>query len=90
MRTRAFRRHQARRHMWRRLKEDRNQHYDRLDCACWTDPKAMARFKEQPKLCNCWMCAHQRLWHGPRPQELKGLYHSARDLKEWQLSPRVG
>jgi hypothetical protein len=26
MRSRAFRRHQAHRHMWRRLKEDRNQH----------------------------------------------------------------
>ena len=30
MRTRAFRRHQASRHMWRRLKEDRNQHYNEL------------------------------------------------------------
>lgn len=46
--------------MWRRLKEDRNQHYDNLDCACWTDPKAMARFKEQPKLCSCFMCRNPR------------------------------
>ena len=30
MRSRAFRRHQAHRHMWRRLKEDRNQHYENL------------------------------------------------------------
>ena len=51
MRTRAFRRHQTERHMWRRLKEDRNQHYRRLDCPCWTDPWEMARFKEQPKTC---------------------------------------
>lgn len=60
MRTRAFRRHQASRHMWRRLKEDRNQHYNDLNCPCWTDPRAMARFKEQPKVCSCWMCRNPR------------------------------
>ena len=60
-RTRDFRRHQTERHMWRRLKEDRNQHYNALDCPCWTDGKAMARFKEQPKLfCRCWACSHER------------------------------
>lgn len=59
-RERAFRRHQATRHMMRRLKEDRNQHYNDLSCACWTDPKVMARFKEQPKLCSCWMCGNVR------------------------------
>jgi len=31
-RTIAYRRHQTQRHMWRRLKEDRNQHYDRQVC----------------------------------------------------------
>ena len=41
MRSRAFRRHQAHRHMWRRLKEDRNQHYENLQCPCLFDPKAM-------------------------------------------------
>jgi hypothetical protein len=47
--------------MQRRLKEDRNQHYGRLDCPCWTDPKAMALFKEQPKhngRCSC--CTNPR------------------------------
>lgn len=34
MRNRAFRRHQAVRHMRRRLKEDRNQHYNNLTCPC--------------------------------------------------------
>lgn len=58
--SRALRRHQAETHMRRRLKEDRNQHYNDLTCACWTDPKAMARFKEQPKLCSCWMCGNPR------------------------------
>jgi hypothetical protein len=53
MRSRAFRRSQVYRHMWRRLKEDRNQHYTDLTCPCWHDPKAMARFKEQPKTCSC-------------------------------------
>jgi len=60
MRTRAFRRHQIECHMWRRLKEDRNQHYRDLSCPCWHEPKAMARFKEQPKLCGCWMCRNPR------------------------------
>lgn len=60
MRSRAFRRHQTSRHMWRRLKEDRNQHYNDLSCPCWTDPRAMAKFKEQPKLCSCWMCRNPR------------------------------
>lgn len=61
MRSRAFRRHQTSRHMWRRLKLDRNQHYDQLTCLCWTDPKATARFKEQPKVngrCAC--CTNPR------------------------------
>lgn len=69
MRNRAFRRHQTIRHMWRRLHEDRNQHYDDLDCACYTDPKAMARFKEQPKLCSCWMCRNWRQNEGQTIQE---------------------
>ncbi len=60
MRTRDFRRHQTFRHMWRRLKEDRNQHYNDLKCACWTDPKAMAKFKEQPKLQQCYCCCNVR------------------------------
>lgn len=55
-RSRAFRRHQTDSHMWRRLKEDRNQHYNDLRCACWTDPKAMARFKEQPQVCSRGEC----------------------------------
>ena len=73
MRNRAFRRHQANRHMWRRLKEDRNQHYENLSCPCWTDRKAMAKFKEQPKLCSCWMCSNQRNHFGPTFQELRAL-----------------
>jgi len=80
MRSRDFRRHQAYRHMWRRLKEDRNQHYDQLDCPCWGDPKTMARFKEQPKSCAKPCCGSQRYWHGPRPQELRAIYFSIRDL----------
>lgn len=60
MRNRAYRRHQTNRHMWRRLKEDRNQHYEDLSCLCWTDKKAMARFKEQPKLCSCYLCGNER------------------------------
>lgn len=56
----SYRRHQTSRHMWRRLKEDRNQHYDNLSCSCWTDPKAMARFKEQPQVCSCPACCNLR------------------------------
>lgn len=69
MRSRAFRRHQANRHMRRRLKEDRNQHYNDLTCACWMDQKVMARFKEQPKLCSCWMCRNFRQNDGRTIQE---------------------
>lgn len=64
MRTRDYRRHQASRNMMRRLREDRNQHYRNLDCPCWTDAKAMARFKEQPKRCSCPGCANQRKFYG--------------------------
>jgi hypothetical protein len=60
MSKRALRRHQAQAHMWRRLKEDRNQHYDRLNCPCWYDKKVMARFKEQPKLQQCYCCCNRR------------------------------
>jgi len=57
---RALRRHQAETHMMRRLHEDRNQHYNDLRCSCWTDPKAMARFKEQPKQCDGECCRNPR------------------------------
>lgn len=62
MRNRAFRRHQAIRHMNRRLKEDRNQHYNDLSCPCWYDGKAMARFKEQPATCSSFCCGNPRRW----------------------------
>ena len=59
--------------MWRRLNEDRNQHYNALNCACWHDPKAMAKFKEQPKLCGCSMCCNRRAAFGPTLQERRFL-----------------
>jgi len=59
-RTQAYRRHQTYTHMWRRLSQDRNEHYDDLSCPCWTNAKAMARFKEQPQVCSCWCCGNQR------------------------------
>ena len=62
MRGRSFTRDQVETHMQRRLKEDRNQHYDDLTCACWTDPKAMARFKEQPQWCSGPCCGNPRRW----------------------------
>lgn len=73
MRTRAFRRHQSERHMKRRLKEDRNQHYSDLTCPCWTDPKVMARFKEQPQRCSRECCGNQRRHYGPPVSELRRL-----------------
>lgn len=61
MSSRALRRHQAFSHMMRRVKEDRNQHYDDLSCACSKPGKAMARFKEQPKTCSrCMGCDNPR------------------------------
>jgi hypothetical protein len=76
MRNRAERRHHAIRQMNRRLKEDRNQHYDDLDCPCWYDPRHMARFKEQPKFCSCWMCRNRRQDEGPTIQERRALAES--------------
>lgn len=76
MRTRAYRRHKAISTMRRRLKEDRNQHYDDLTCACWTNRRTMARFKEQPALCSCWGCGNQRKWCGPTIQERRAALGS--------------
>jgi hypothetical protein len=73
MRTRAYRRHQTNRHMWRRLKADRNEHYRDLDCPCWYEPKAMARFKEQPQMCSCRSCGNQRQHEGPPIRERRFL-----------------
>lgn len=72
--------------MWRRLKEDRNQHYNDLTCPCWTDKKAMARFKEQPKLCSCWMCCNPRHSQLEGPfQEEKNKYFCDLDIKGLDL-----
>lgn len=76
MRNRAFRRHQSVRHMRRRLSEDRNEHYDNLTCPCWSDPRAMARFKEQPQHCSRECCGNQRRAFGrtvPTMQERRHL-----------------
>jgi hypothetical protein len=82
MRTRAFRRHQAHRHMWRRLKEDRNEHYRQLDCLCWYDPRAMARFKEQPQVCSCLGCGNQRRYEGKTLQERRAELSVLEDCHE--------
>lgn len=80
MRSRAYRRHQAQRHMRRRLKEDRNEHYNDLACPCWHDPRAMARFKEQPQVCSCPGCGNQRRYYGPSIQEKRRAIVSLWDL----------
>lgn len=77
-RSRDFRRWRRQIHMWRRVKEDRNQHNadkyyvslysipiseamnTKFHCECWWDPKRIAQFAEQPKLCSCYMCGNQR------------------------------
>jgi hypothetical protein len=70
MRSRAYRRHKAYSKMWRRLKEDRNQHYDDLTCACYTKGRAMSRFKEQPQSCSRpWCCGNMRKAYGATLQE---------------------
>ena len=68
MRTRAFRRHQADRHLQRRLSEVRNQHdHNHLD---WLKaPRAAAQYREQPKACRKRCCANQRKYEGPTIQE---------------------
>jgi hypothetical protein len=79
MRSRAFRRHQTQRHMWRRLKEDRNEHYRDLSCPCWYDPKAMARFKEQPQVCSRECCGNQRHAWGKKTPPIRELRHLQND-----------
>ncbi len=87
-REKSCRRHQEYFHMWRRLKEDRNQHYDNLFCLCWTDLKAMARFKSQPKICSCSMCCNPRnrkSWNKgkvtiPEIKNLESFYQQMKDL----------
>jgi hypothetical protein len=86
-RSRAYRRHQANAKMWRRLKEDRNQHYEDLSCPCWHDPKAMARFKEQPKVCSrpeC--CGNPRRSKGPKNERLTMQERKAQDAARQQLN----
>ena len=75
--SRALNRHYAHTHMMRRLKEDRAQHSSHKTrpwnqpniCPCEFDPKAMARFKEQPQICSCYMCGNRRHIDGPTMQE---------------------
>lgn len=60
--SRALRRYQAITHMMRRLKEDRNQHYNDLTCDCYQPGRGMARFKEQPQGCSDRCCGNPRTW----------------------------
>jgi len=92
MRNRAYRRHQTNAHMMRRLNEDRNQHYNDLTCPCWDDPKARARFKEQPKMCNHWGCCNPRRgWGGIDArltiQELKFLAVGVDSEENYEPNP---
>ena len=81
MRSRAYRRHKATTKMMRRLKEDRNEHYNDLSCSCWSDPKAMARFKEQPQVCSRICCGNQRKHYGPTIAEWRQI--DAGDAYGW-------
>lgn len=55
--------------MWRRVKEDRNQHYRDVTCPCYQPGKAMARFREQPQTCSLMCCGNQRRYLGDSLQE---------------------
>jgi hypothetical protein len=54
--------------MWRRVKEDRNQHYRDVTCFCYTQ-RGMVRFKEQPQTCSRECCGNARRWYGRSMQE---------------------
>jgi hypothetical protein len=79
-----YRRHKENSHLWRRLKEDRNQHYDDLSCTCWTNKKAIARFKEQPQTCSCPSCGNQRHVMGMTVAEHKNLDDFRQQIAEWR------
>jgi hypothetical protein len=84
MRTKAFRRHQTKRHMWRRLNEDRNEHYSDLSCPCWHDPKALARFKEQPQTCSAWCCGNQRRAWGRYDRTMRERRFFCKSERDWE------
>jgi hypothetical protein len=72
MRSRAFRRHQARRHQIRRLTEDRAQHGRNRLCGCFGDAAVIGMFKDTPCRCSCWMCGNgRRTWGDPTFPELR-------------------
>ena len=79
MRGRAYRRHKANSAMQRRIKELKAQH-GRAESAWIDDPRTKAQMKEQPKRCAKPCCGSQRKWHGPRWQELRGLFFCRLDL----------
>jgi hypothetical protein len=68
MRTRAFRRHQERRHYGRRVSEFRNQNQWSFDNGCITE-RSLKRFKEHPATCSLSCCGNRRRWDGPTLQE---------------------
>lgn len=76
MKSRAIRRHQAIAHMMRRLKEDRNQHFNDLTCACYSPGRGMSRFKEQPKTCSNPTCCGN-----PRRSKQKKDRRSMQELR---------
>lgn len=63
--------------MLRRLKEDRNQYYQDLDCRCWHDLKAIARFKDPPQRCSCVSCGNQRRYQGDSISERRAKQEEA-------------
>jgi hypothetical protein len=60
--------------MWRRLKEDWNQHYTRLDCLCRLDPAERRRMMDTPNGHFCFYCSNRRRWEGPSIQERRQFY----------------
>lgn len=70
-RSRDYRRHQAQRHMRRRLNEKRRMHANSygLPTAWLDDPRLKGRMKEQPQLCSRHCCGNQRRHYGASIQE---------------------
>jgi hypothetical protein len=63
-RNRGWRRRERHIKMMRRLKDDRNTHYNDLDCPCRVDPRARARFADYPAVCSGICCGNPRRSQG--------------------------
>jgi hypothetical protein len=66
--------------MWRRLKEDWNEHYTDMTCPCRMKGKRQRQMMNTPTPCSKQCCGNWRRWEGASIQERRQFYpHEAFD-----------